>query len=200
MKNKSAKILSFKNITMALLTICALISLFAFCIAKFYLSSYNLLMERELVAVVECDKNPDSNKPILNVEFFSKAKPYKKQTFGFNADEWVIEGRIVKWKPLLGLFGVQRYYKLERLGGRYIDIEKEKSMPRLVYDLSSNPDKFWLFMYKYQKLLPFVDAVYGNSAFIQYASGTKYHVYMTSTGFMIKDVTVKKKRSWWFTG
>jgi hypothetical protein len=200
MKKKSFKIFTLKNAVLIFLTGCILLSLFAFAISKLYLNSYKLLLDRELVAIVECAKIPKSNKSVLNVEFFVNKKPSKKQTFDFNADEWVIESRIIKWKPLLGLFGIQRYYKLERLSSRYLDIKKEKTLPRLVYDIADKPDMFWLFIYKYQKYLPFIDAVYGNSAFIQYVPDAKYYVYMTSTGLMIKDVSTQKKKNWWLTG
>jgi hypothetical protein len=193
------KIINLKNIILVVLTISAVISIFGLFISKFYLSSYRLVTKRELVAIVECVKDADK-KTILQVEYYPGSEISTKKTYEFNADEWVIEGRIVKWKPLLGVFGVDRYYKLERLSGRYIDIEKEKTMPRLVYAISKSPDRFWLFLYKYQKCLPFIDAVYGNSAFIRFEPQKKYNVYMTSTGFMIKDVTIPTTRKWWNTG
>ncbi len=199
-KNKFFKMVSLKNIALVILTLSVLFSLFTLMLSKFYLNSYRLLIERELVAIVACDKVPETNNQVLNIEFFDDKEKSRKQTFEFNADEWVIESRIIKWKPLMGLFGMQRYYKLERLSGRYIDIEKEKTQPRLVYAIEAKPDRLWRFIYKYQKCFPFIDAVYGNSAFINYVADGKYNVYMTATGLMIKDITSQKKRSWWFTG
>jgi len=199
-KNKFFKIFNLKNIVLVLLTLSVVFSLFTLLLSKFYLNSYRLLLERELVAIVDCDNMPETNSQILNIEFFDNKGNSRKQDFEFNADEWVIESRIIKWKPLMGLFGMQRYYKLERISSRYIDIEKEKSQPRLAYAIESKPDRLWKFIYKYQKCFPFIDAVYGNSAFINYVSDGKYNVYMTSTGLMIKDITFQKKRSWWFTG
>lgn len=200
MKKKLFSLFSFKNMMLALLTVCALFSIFTLFLAKIYLNSYKLLLERELVAIVECAENHKSKQPVLNIEFYANTDKAKKQTFKFNADEWVIESRIIKWKPLLGLFGMQRYYKLERLSGRYLDIEQERTLPRLVYNIADKPDRLWFFLYKYQKCFPFIDAVYGNSTFIQYVPGAQYHVYMTATGLMIKDVTLQKKKNWWFTG
>ncbi|MFH1063339.1 MAG: hypothetical protein V1747_10735 [Candidatus Omnitrophota bacterium] len=200
MEKKYFTMFSLKNVMLVLFTACALFSIVTLLISKVYLNSYKLLLERELVAIVECDKTPKANTPILNIEFYANTDKAKKQTFDFNADEWVIESRIIKWKPLLGLFGMQRYYKLERISSRYLDIEKERTLPRLVYDISEKPDRFWLFLYKYQKYFPFIEAVYGNSAFIQYVPNARYHVYMTATGLMIKNVTLQKTKNWWFTG
>ncbi|MBU1086331.1 MAG: hypothetical protein KKD05_02310 [Candidatus Omnitrophica bacterium] len=199
-KSQSFKIFSLRNALLAVLTVGMLFSIFTLLLSKFYLNSYKLLLERELVAIVVCDKATQSNQLVLNIEFFNNNQSAKKQTFNFNADEWVIESRIIKWKPLLGFFGMQRYYKLERLSGRYLDIEKEKALPRLVYNIADKPDRLWMFFYKYQKCFPFIDAVYGNSAFVQYVPDARYNVYMTATGLMIKDVTPQKKKNWWLTG
>ncbi|MBU1043992.1 MAG: hypothetical protein KJ915_06295 [Candidatus Omnitrophica bacterium] len=200
MDNKRLKMFNFKNVVLVILTLSVLFSLVTLMLSKFYLNSYKLLLERELVAIVSCDKAAKSNQSVLNIEFFNNNQSAKKQTFNFDADEWVIESRIIKWQPLLGFFGMQRYYKLERLSGRYFDIESEKSLPRLVYDIADKPDRLWMFLYKFQKCFPFIDAVYGNSAFIPYVPEGRYNVYMTATGLMIKDVTPQKKKSWWLTG
>ena len=194
---KLVGLFSRKNLLIAFFTITALVSVGCLFFAKFYLKSYQLLNDRQLVAIVECAGKKDK---FLDVKFFPDTEKQLIRRLPFDADEWVIEGRIVKWKPLLGVFGVNNYYKLERISGRYFDIEKEKHLPRQVYALCESPDKIWLLLYKYQKLLPFIDAVYGNSAFIRFEPGAKYQVYITSTGFMIKDVTVNTKKSWWFTG
>jgi hypothetical protein len=193
-------IFSPRNVMLVLLTICALFSIFTLFIAKVYLNSYKLLLERELVAIVECAKDSQSDQTFLNIEFYPNTDMAKKQTFNFTANEWIIESRIIKWKPLLGFFGMQRYYKLERLSGRYLDINQERNLPRQVYNIAEKPDALWAFLYKYNRCFPFIDAVYGNSAFIQYELGAQYYVYMTSTGLMIKNVTLQKKRNWWFTG
>ncbi len=169
-------------------------------VIRFYLSSYRFFSGRRLVAVIECRQTQKSLTPILNVELFPGTDEAQKRTFLFNADEWVIESRIVQWKPFFAIAGARSYFQLERLSGRYLDIEKEKNLPRIVYSLSSKPDGIWEFLYKYQKLIPFIEAAYGNSAFVRYEPGKKFHVYVTNSGLMIKDMTQPKKRSFWFVG
>lgn len=200
MIKKIAKIFSLRRIIGFLILCCLLSILSSFIIARFYLASYRFFKNRELVAVVECQKTPKSGNPVLSIEFFSQGEKNQKRTFFFDADEWVIEGRIIQWKPVFGFFGVKNYYQIERLSGRYINIEKEKTLPRLVYDLYGQTDNFWRFLYKMQRFIPFIEAAYGNSAFVAWEYGKKFHVYVTHSGFMIKDITEPKKRSWWFVG
>lgn len=164
------------------------------------MSSYKFFSDRRLVAAVECKHSRKSSNPVLNIEFFPGSDEAQVRTFIFNADEWVIESRIVQWKSFFGITGARSYFQLERLSGRYLDIEKEKAMPRIVYGLGSRPDKIWAFLYKYQRLIPFIEAAYGNSAFVRFEAGKKFHVYVTNSGLMIKDMTPPKKRSFWFIG
>lgn len=200
MRKKILNIFSLRKIVSILSILCLLLIVSCLFIARFYLSSYRFFSDRRLVAVVECQKTQKSSNPILNIEFFPGTDEAQVRTFLFNADEWVIESRIVQWKSFLGITGAKSYFQLERLSGRYLDIEKEKTMPRIVYSLNSRPDKIWAFLYKYQRLIPFIEAAYGNSAFVRYEAGKKFHVYVTNSGLMIKDMTQPKKRSFWFVG
>lgn len=203
MKNQDRKIFeifSLRSLVNALLLFCLLLILSSILIAQFYLSSYRVFKARELVAIVQCEKVSQTGESVLNVELFPKTSKAQTRTFIFNADEWVIEGRIIQWRSFLGLFGVRSYYQIERLSGRYLNIEKEKKSPRLVYALYDKADNFWYFLYKNQRFIPFVEAAYGNSAFIRYEPGKIFYVYVTHSGFMIKDMSEPKKRSWWFIG
>ena len=42
-------------------------------------------------------------------------------------DEWQLDARIVTWKPPATILGLSPVYQLERLSGRYSDIERERS-------------------------------------------------------------------------
>ena len=200
MRKKILKIFSLRKIVSILFMLLLLSFISVLFMTRLYLSSYRFFSERRLVAIVKCLQTQRSSNPVLSIEFFPGTDEAQVRKFLFNADEWVIESRIVRWKSFLGIAGARSYFQLERLSGRYLDIEKEKTMPRIVYSLYSQPDKIWAFLYKYQRLIPFIEAAYGNSAFVRYESGKKFHVYMTNSGLMIKDMTEPKKRSFWFVG
>ncbi|MFH1460626.1 MAG: hypothetical protein ABIG64_09710 [Candidatus Omnitrophota bacterium] len=196
------KLVSKKNI-LFLLGITVLLGLF-FLIFKLPIITYNLLVQKELVAVVECRESKVSKLPkspnlpkepknqktkFLQVCFFPQRDYQKEENYPFDADEWVIEGRLIKYKIWPKILGIKTYYKLERISSRYFDINQEKNKPRIVYDLSGGRDNFWFFIYKYQHCLPFIEAVYGNSAFVPFSAGKKFNVYITDSGFMIQENT-----------
>ena len=177
-----------RKIISVLFIVCLILFVSCFFLVKFYLASYRFFSERRLVAVVECKQADKSSNKTLDIEFFPDSDEAHERTFLFNSDEWVLESRIVQWKSFLGIAGARSYFQLERLSGRYLDIEQEKTMPRVVYGLDTHKKGLWEFIYKYQKLMPFVEAAYGNSAFVRFENGKIFHVYVTNSGLMIKDM------------
>jgi len=166
---------------------------------KFYLKTYKYFNEGQLVATVECKKDKNGA-AFLRTKFYDRGAVSQQGDFPFSADEWVIEGRIIKWKSIFTVFGLKTYYRLERISGRYFDIEKEKTAPRIVHALQTSPDKWWFLIYRFQRFFPGVDAVYGSSAFVPFSTGRIFNVYVTYTGLMIKDISLPQKRSWWPVG
>ena len=112
--------------------------------------------------------------------------------FFMRGDQWMIEGDIVKWKTWLNLLGLDTRYRLTRLQGRYLDIEAERSAPRTVVSLIDHaPDTdechpFWRFLYRSGQKLPLVDTVYGNAAYQDLNSRSHYHVFVGTSGFLIR--------------
>ena len=61
------------------------------------------------------------------------------QMFMLAGDEWQLDARVLKWKGWANLLGLDAQYRLERVSGRYRDIEQERNDERTVYALSENP-------------------------------------------------------------
>jgi hypothetical protein len=169
-------------------------------IIRMYCASFRVFTERELIAKVEYRTGAPGQPEQLKVLLYPGTAQAQEHLIPFNGDEWVIESRMVQWKPFWSRCGVKRYYRLDRITSRYRDSDKEKNAPRVVYALMDAPDHLWGLIWKYQKLLPFVEAVYGNSAFVPAEAGSSYEVYITYSGLMIKNTTVPKKRNWWQVG
>jgi len=165
-----------------------------------YVRSYTVFTAVEKVANVVCRQEKSTGERVLSVTFASGPLQGKTLTIPFYGDEWVFEGRVVKWKNFAGFFGIKRYYCYERVTGRYLDAEQERAAMRTVYPLAEQPDKMWPFFYRYQRFIPFIDAAYGNSAFVSFRSDAIFEVCITPTGFMIRDITEPKTRPWWSVG
>src|SRR3990170_7003901 len=55
--------------------------------------------------------------------------------FELRGDEWQIDARVLKWRAIGNLLGLDTLYRLERLSGRYGDVASERSAPRTVHEL-----------------------------------------------------------------
>jgi hypothetical protein len=109
------------------------------------------------------------------------------QLFMLAGDEWQLDARVLKWKGWANLLGFDAQYRLERIGGRYRDIEQERNGQRTVYPLSENPGlDLWMLSTRYPQWLPFVDAVYGSATYMPMADGARYEISITQSGLIAR--------------
>jgi hypothetical protein len=109
------------------------------------------------------------------------------QTLILAGDEWQLDARVLKWQGWANVLGLDAQYRLERLSGRYRDIEQERRDQRTVYALSENPGvDIWVLRQQYPKWLKFVDAVYGSATYMPMADGARYEVSMAQTGLIAR--------------
>jgi hypothetical protein len=112
-----------------------------------------------------------------------------RQAFIVNGDEWQLDARVLKWRGWANLLGLDAQYRLERLGGRYRDIEQERHAPRSVYPVSGNPGiDLWSWAQDHPRWLPFVDSIYGSATFLPMADGARYRVSLTQSGLVARAV------------
>lgn len=103
-------------------------------------------------------------------------------------DQWQMDARILKWKPWANVAGLDASYRLERMSGRYADINAERSAPRTVYQLAENPglDLFAVVKSKYMSKVPVLDAHYGNATYIPMADGATYYVTLSQDSLIAR--------------
>lgn len=101
-------------------------------------------------------------------------------------DEWQLDARVVKWKPYAVVAGLDPLYKLDRLSGRYRDLDDERTLARSIHDLDDNqgPD-LWRLAERYPRWLPFVDTEYGSGAYLPMRDGAMYDVTLSPLGGLI---------------
>ena len=79
-------------------------------------------------------------------------------------DEWQMDARIVTWKPPLTMLGLDPIYQLDRLSGRYGEIDREQHEARTVHSLAGGlPTDVWRVARRFPWLTPGVDAHYGTA-------------------------------------
>jgi len=115
-------------------------------------------------------------------------------------DEWQIDARVLKWRGIALLFNLDPVYRLERLGGRYHDIDQERSAPRTVYSLSEDPGlDIWTFVRTNAHWVPWADAVYGSATYMPMVDGAHYAVFISTTGLLARpqnDIATKALSQW----
>ena len=104
-------------------------------------------------------------------------------------DEWQLDARIIKWKTLMNLAGLDSLYRLERISGRYQDIQVERSGNRTVYSLTENKGlDIWSITKNHPSWLPWVDAYYGSATYLPMYDGARFKITLSQTGLLARPV------------
>ncbi|HET7250934.1 MAG TPA: hypothetical protein VFI79_13875 [Gemmatimonadales bacterium] len=111
--------------------------------------------------------------------------------FDILGDALYVDARILKWKPVVNILGLQTAYELDRVGGRYNSVPDERRRPHTVFPLGQ--DHFvnvFGFVHRHPRILaPLVDASYGSGTFISVARPARYEVRVSTTGLLIRPVS-----------
>lgn len=126
--------------------------------------------------------------------------------FQLYGDEWQLDARVLKWHNWAVIAGWDARYRLERLSGRYRDIEHERLRPRSVFDLTPVPRvgdwtwpetwpqdfvkkvDLWQLGQSYPQVLPMVDAIYGSASYVPMYDGARYEVRLSQTGLLARAI------------
>ena len=112
-----------------------------------------------------------------------------KQQFELHGDEWQMDARVIKWKVPLTLVGFNSLYRLERLQGRYRDINLERQAARSVFALNKDSRfDLWSIIRQYKKYLPWIDAFYGSATYLPMADKASFQIKITQSGLIARPV------------
>lgn len=107
--------------------------------------------------------------------------------YELRGDEWQLDARVLKWRGMGNLLGLDTVYRLERLSGRYADLPSELGAPRSVHALAQDPGvDFWSLARRYHAYLPLADALYGSAAYVPLAEGAEYSVTVSASGLVVR--------------
>lgn len=154
------------------------------------LRSYQIFTREEPVAIVEIESPP----PQSSYRFLLKMTPVTQgvegtpQLFPMQGDQWAVTGEILKWHPWLNFVGIKNCHRLTRVSARYLRVADEMNAPRSAYDLNGGTGSLWPILYRLQEYLPFVEAVYGNAAHTFAEHKSRWGVFVTLSGYLIKPL------------
>ena len=160
------------------------------------LYSYDRLTHEQPIAKV---KFTQLEKQQFKVEMTYESED-RIDIFLLNGEEWQMDARIIKWRGWAQLLGLNTQYRLERISGRYSDIEDELKKPRTAYALNPKEEiDYWKLMNKYKQWLPWVDAYYGSATYLPMTNHASYAVLLSSSGLIARPLnkeTEEKLKLW----
>jgi hypothetical protein len=112
-----------------------------------------------------------------------------REDFALRGDEWQIDARVLKWRAFANLLGFDAVYRLERISGRYTNIQDERDQTRTVYALNA-PQRIdaWSLIRRYHTWLPWFDALYGSATFLPMADGALYEIKIAQSGLLARPL------------
>jgi hypothetical protein len=144
---------------------------------------YRALTREEIAAVVEIE-------PLAPRRFVAHLTlaDGRASRFELMGDELYVDARVLKWAPWANLLGLHTSYALDRVAGRYADLEAERQQPRTVHSLVQGaPLDAFALRRKYELLAPLVDASYGSATFTSADRPATLEVRVSTTGLLVRE-------------
>ncbi|MHB8534121.1 MAG: cytochrome c oxidase subunit II [Sulfuricaulis sp.] len=143
---------------------------------------YRALTHEEVAAVVRIE-------PLGALRFQAQFRfpDASVATYTLAGDELYVDAHILKWRPWVNVLGLNTVYELDRVSGRYHDLEQEQRQPRTVLSLAPERkvDLFGL-RQRYALLSPLLDAEYGSATFTAADNPAQYEIRVSATGLLIR--------------
>jgi hypothetical protein len=106
-------------------------------------------------------------------------------------DALYVDAHILKWHPMANVIGLHTAYELDRIAGRYDDVEQERKSRRTVHTLT--PER-WVDLFalrtRYAALAPLLDAEYGSGTFTRVTEPAEFEVFVSTTGLLIRPIAL----------
>ncbi len=111
-------------------------------------------------------------------------------------DEWQLDAQILSWRGYASLLGLDPYYRLHRLSGRYTSIEQERRREHSVYALAVEKNfDFWQLVHEYHEWFRLVDAMYGSAVFLPMTDRAEYSISISRNGLVARPDNAVAKRA-----
>ena len=141
------------------------------------------IVEKPIAQLTFTAVNPQEYDATLRLGNFCEDSTYR-----LYGDEWRIDSQFLKWKSWATLFGLDAMYRIDRLSGRYADINDENTKHHSAHELnSSSTVDLSKLAERYNHKFPPVDTVYGSSAYEKMQPDTLYTVFVNQSGILVRE-------------
>lgn len=139
-------------------------------------------------------------KPLVTLSFQAQgAQQYQvsllqganERVVTLEGDLWQLDARILQWKGLAALIGLQTGYRLEKLSGRFLAIEQQDQAQHTQVALAESlyGIDLWRWLRGGPHDLFLLDAQARRVTYLPMADGAVYAVSLTSTGLLAQPMT-----------
>lgn len=166
-------------------TALALVSIFAMLTLFFgALYTYSALTDEALVAELRFTQlGPQHYEAQLATD-----SGCTQRVFELYGDQWRIDASFLKWHAWATLLGLDAYYRLSRIEGRYANVAEQNQRRNMAYALADeealNIVDIAAGMGRWNV---FVDATYGSSVFQNIDTESAHRVFRTQTGLITRS-------------
>lgn len=110
-----------------------------------------------------------------------------ERTFELAGDQLYVDAHILKWKSVANVFGLHTQYTLDRVGGRYEQLDHERTRPRTVHALGERSviDLYRL-RQRWDRLSPLYDTEYGSATWVDARSAGSFELRVSTTGLLLR--------------
>ena len=114
----------------------------------------------------------------------------EQKAFYLYGDQLYIDAQILKWKSTANLIGLQTYYELDRIGGRYLQLADEQEKPRSLYSLKTEKSiDLYSLAEDQQWMNPLIDTSYGSATFIDIGEPAVWELRVSTSGLLVRKVS-----------
>jgi len=152
------------------------------------IQGYRALTQEDLAARI-------SVRPYAPQRFTAKLRfpDGHEENYSISGDEIYMDARILKWHALANMLGLTTAYELDRIGGRYREVDQERLAARTLYTLGKEkPVDVFALAKRYPFLEHFVDATYGSAAFVPVGEPAELELRVSTTGLLIRPAPQPK--------
>ncbi|MDE2163076.1 MAG: hypothetical protein KGJ53_07930 [Alphaproteobacteria bacterium] len=124
----------------------------------------------------------------------------RSETCTLQGDEWLLSGRVQKWKPWANELGLNATYTLNQISNMYYSAEEANGKPITACDITGPAPKVnqylpeaWVNWLIHNMLVQ--DRRFGSANFMPLADGAVYRVVITQFGFNAEPINDAAKRA-----
>jgi hypothetical protein len=154
--------------------------------------SYKQVLQEQVIATINFDKIEDQHYFAVLAD-----KDGKEQHVEMRGDQWQLDARIVKWQGYLSTFGIKPAFRLERLSGRYYDIEQETTAKRTAHAVHNSlyGMDIWRIFNEHPDWFPVIDAVYGSATYLPMKDGALFEISLSNTGLVARPINAAAREA-----